>query len=109
MGITRAAHYLNFLNSMLSPPPGTQVRIFEFSEDSFGKTSPTLDDREVKAFFKERALREDAPKEPCAICFEAFDTAKAAALECNHVFHEECLKKWLQQEKRKRDCPMCRE
>ena len=47
-------------------------------------------------------------KEGCVICLEDFaenDGKAIAELKCGHIFHEECLKEWVQ----KNDiCPMCR-
>mmetsp|Transcript_250 Transcript_250/g.866 ORF Transcript_250/g.866 Transcript_250/m.866 type:complete len:659 (-) Transcript_250:88-2064(-) len=39
----------------------------------------------------------------CAICRERMDTAKR--LPCKHVFHENCLRLWLEQH---HSCPTCR-
>ncbi|TFK48910.1 hypothetical protein OE88DRAFT_441369 [Heliocybe sulcata] len=43
----------------------------------------------------------------CGICLSQFKEAQWAALgaECQHAFHEKCLRPWLA---RKRTCPMCR-
>ena len=46
----------------------------------------------------------------CAICLheifeENMNIKKLAETNCGHVYHEECMKKWLT---RKRTCPECR-
>ena len=38
----------------------------------------------------------------CTICLEE---VKSFPLKCGHVFHQECLKKWLNE---KKTCPNCR-
>ena len=42
----------------------------------------------------------------CSICLEDFKINESAKLtECNHVFHEKCIKEWFIS---KQTCPMCR-
>lgn len=38
----------------------------------------------------------------CPICYQRMDTAKLT--RCSHMFHNTCLKKWLQKQE---SCPMC--
>ena len=42
----------------------------------------------------------------CPICMEDVDHRDAFALQCSHVFHRNCVMKWLNQ---KKECPICRE
>lgn len=46
-------------------------------------------------------------KEECAICFQNYYGKKAVKLPCEHVFHDECIKKWLDGEDNN-SCPLCR-
>ena len=41
----------------------------------------------------------------CSICYELIDTNNNQILKCNHVFHKECINKWL---KKNNKCPICR-
>lgn len=41
----------------------------------------------------------------CSICFETLSSDDTRALPCAHVFHEDCVGQWLQQQ---RNCPICR-
>ncbi|OMO67770.1 Zinc finger, RING-type [Corchorus capsularis] len=41
----------------------------------------------------------------CAICLEGFSGNSCFKMRCSHVFHGDCITKWLW---RKRSCPMCR-
>ncbi|CAF1366377.1 unnamed protein product [Adineta steineri] len=41
--------------------------------------------------------------EVCSICWEKFE--KARCLPCGHLFHENCLRSWLEQDT---TCPICR-
>ncbi len=42
----------------------------------------------------------------CSICIDTFSqTSDVIQLECNHVFHDECIKQWL---KTSKTCPVCR-
>ena len=52
-------------------------------------------------------LCEDLPEETCSVCLEDFkdgDTIKK--LNCNHIFHKDCLQPWLNEHD---NCPMCRQ
>ena len=43
----------------------------------------------------------------CSICIDDEDDSELVALECFHIFHRNCIGKWIQsQEKAK--CPMCK-
>jgi hypothetical protein len=43
----------------------------------------------------------------CAICIEAFTSTKTnTTLQCNHTFHTDCIKEWLEKEL---TCPICRQ
>ena len=44
-------------------------------------------------------------EESCSICFEDFEVgAKVKQLKCGHDYCQECIDKWLENEKR---CPVC--
>lgn len=45
-------------------------------------------------------------EEDCPICMEKLN-GKLGHLSCNHYFHEECLKKWIDTSPNN-DCPICR-
>ncbi|KAF8377257.1 hypothetical protein HHK36_030632 [Tetracentron sinense] len=43
----------------------------------------------------------------CAVCLSKFrEGEKMRELKCNHVFHKDCLDKWLQHDSA--TCPLCR-
>jgi len=44
----------------------------------------------------------------CSICLEQFNSSSntSVILECNHIYHKNCIKKWL---KNNDGCPMCRQ
>ncbi|KAK4429772.1 E3 ubiquitin-protein ligase RING1-like [Sesamum alatum] len=45
-------------------------------------------------------------KEPCSICLEEFsDGVHGTRLPCRHMFHENCILRWL---RRNHVCPLCR-
>jgi hypothetical protein len=41
----------------------------------------------------------------CSICFDEIKEEDKKKINCNHVFHEECINKWF---KRSHKCPLCR-
>ena len=50
-------------------------------------------------------------KELCPICLDKFKTTDELmhGRRCQHLFHQTCLKNWLQDEKRKCLCPICQQ
>ncbi len=46
----------------------------------------------------------EPPKGECAICREEY-SARCHKTKCDHIFHTECLNKWL---KAGENCPLCR-
>ena len=52
-------------------------------------------------------LCDELPDDTCSICLEEFkEGEKIKNLNCNHIFHEECLLPWLNDND---CCPMCRQ
>jgi hypothetical protein len=44
--------------------------------------------------------------EECVICLEKYEKKdKITTLECNHIFHNECIVGWT---KKNKSCPLCR-
>ncbi|XP_076800099.1 uncharacterized protein LOC143445110 isoform X2 [Clavelina lepadiformis] len=44
--------------------------------------------------------------EPCVICHDPLKSMEVHRLLCGHIFHNDCLAKWLE---RNRTCPTCRD
>ena len=44
----------------------------------------------------------------CAICLESGDMKPKCKLNCNHIFHMKCVKKWFK-EKGQQECPLCKQ
>ena len=53
----------------------------------------------------QRQSRQELLKDDCCICYEPMGKRKLIQLECEHVYHSKCLKKWS---KKKMECPMDR-
>uniref|UniRef100_A0A6C0LX98 RING-type domain-containing protein n=1 Tax=viral metagenome TaxID=1070528 RepID=A0A6C0LX98_9ZZZZ len=45
-------------------------------------------------------------KEECIICFYPLSNEKIAQVNCGHIYHHKCIKKWLKIGKTKK-CPTC--
>ena len=41
----------------------------------------------------------------CIICFEEINNNNSYSLECNHIYHTDCIMKWFRNGNNK--CPMC--
>ncbi|KAK4402718.1 E3 ubiquitin-protein ligase RING1 [Sesamum angolense] len=48
---------------------------------------------------------EMSEEEWCSICLEGFDNSDGARLPCSHMFHKNCILRWLQGN---HVCPLCR-
>ena len=45
--------------------------------------------------------------EDCSICLEPYqENDKIVQLTCNHIFHKNCIREWLQN--KQNNCPLCR-
>ncbi len=42
----------------------------------------------------------------CSICHENYNSELVRVLDCGHIFHKKCIKKWI---KNNPSCPNCRE
>jgi len=51
------------------------------------------------------APKDEKNKHDCSICWATCDETTAKKLECNHVFHIDCIDKWFLNAD---TCPMCR-
>ena len=56
--------------------------------------------REAAMLVTEKEITQESS---CSICLEG-ESGDAASLACGHIFHKECLRKWL---KNKMRCPLC--
>jgi hypothetical protein len=55
---------------------------------------------------KEHLLKSDSAGE-CSICLESYqERDKIVQLTCNHIFHKDCIREWLQN--KQNNCPLCR-
>jgi len=63
-----------------------------------------LSDAEIQALPKMRF--DDVEQQQCSICLEGYQQGELlTALRCSHVFHVDCVTKWMQ---RATHCPLCR-
>lgn len=75
--------------SVSSTPPASERAISSLEE---------IDVEEVRSKGEE--------VEPCAVCTEAYESAETVLkLPCQHVYHSECLLRWLRSHA---SCPTCR-
>ncbi|TMW83110.1 hypothetical protein EJD97_002918 [Solanum chilense] len=70
-----------------------------------------IDEKSYKFIYRRiRCLIRDEESLECAICLSKFKYGdKGRKLNnCNHMFHESCLEKWLMHGKGQSTCPLCR-
>jgi E3 ubiquitin-protein ligase BIG BROTHER and related proteins len=74
--------------------------------DQVGKVSKGLSQARISAIPSFNWYPGRTASKECSICFDDFTHGKKvkALPECKHEYHEECIGKWLQDEKR---CPVC--
>ncbi len=53
---------------------------------------------------KEKLIKND-DNDICSICLEDLKDEKCVILSCEHIYHKDCIKKWL---KKNDSCPNCR-
>jgi hypothetical protein len=59
----------------------------------------------LKTMKYKEELRQDLEEDICTICLNTFHEGdRVGDIKCKHIFHKECLKKWIQ---RKNHCPLC--
>ena len=61
--------------------------------------------REKKRQQKKHTCKEEEG-DKCVICFEVLLAVHHLQLECGHVFHDKCIRRWLRE---KSTCPTCRD
>ncbi|XP_052265226.1 uncharacterized protein LOC127867806 isoform X2 [Dreissena polymorpha] len=50
-------------------------------------------------------MYQEETEDPCVICHEEMDSLPVVTLKCGHVFHDQCIRKWFQEQS---TCPNCR-
>ena len=51
-------------------------------------------------------MQSECMQSECTICLFNYTEETKKTLKCNHIFHKECLDKWLQTNNK--SCPLCR-
>jgi hypothetical protein len=69
-------------------------------------SSSRLSEAEIRLLPRVQMQFDQATHQTCSICLEAFEgTDVVTALRCGHVFHVDCVGRWMQ---RATFCPLCR-
>jgi len=80
-------------------------RSFESSEDDWDADLTCLPCMDMDSNDDHDDNGNDNEDVVCTICImEIEDGDRVAVLDCNHLFHSDCLKSWI---KRKNTCPLC--
>lgn len=64
-------------------------------------------EKAIASLSKVEVTNQELKAEPCSICLENFEDDKddVSAMPCDHVYHRNCIVKWL---RTSQTCPMCR-
>jgi hypothetical protein len=107
------------VNRMLQQRLIQQHRIWNFWNDNALTTTTTNSPPPSKLFLKTKPYHavddtasqvdetadDDDPAACCIICFVPLEEGdRIGDLSCDHVYHVDCLKGWVQ---RKNSCPLC--
>jgi hypothetical protein len=89
-----------------NPDRMTYEQLLEL-EDKVGNVSKGLSKTQIKkipnVYFSKKHFKN---QEKCAICqYEYKETEKVSKLPCLHIFHNDCIKGWLEKNK---VCPICK-
>ena len=89
-----------------NPDRMTYEQLLEL-EDKVGNVSKGLSKAQIKkipnVYFSKKHFKN---QEKCAICqYEYKETEKVSKLPCLHIFHNDCIKGWLDKNK---VCPICK-
>lgn len=98
------------LSVHLVVPEGPNKIMARVSKEFMQRASIVLVTKKVMASFKKIKVSNDninVEEERCSICLENFedDEDDVLAMLCDHMFHKDCIAKWLQSNY---ECPLCR-
>lgn len=74
--------------------------------DICGRIDKRVRSWRLNKHLKEHLINSDSQEE-CSICLESYqERDKIVQLTCNHIFHKDCIREWLQI--KQNNCPLCR-
>ena len=66
----------------------------------------SIENGDIVFNLEEGKLQDEAEEEKiCVICLDTVENEDGVLLDCGHVFHKECIRKWSE---RKAICPLCK-
>lgn len=92
-----------FIRSIIHESSSRNIEsIINFQDQNITSSSPTPSD--ILNNLRRVEVDENQDTTQCSICFEQV-SGTCVKLRCNHIFHENCIVRWLE---RHNNCPMCR-
>jgi len=90
-----------------SIPNVEEIIMFEVDEDDNLALPKQLLDELTETIPTQKFEKGEFNNDVCSVCFENFmEEEEVKALECKHVFHQNCIDPWL---KKTLKCPLCRQ
>ena len=95
--LNHSVYLLNHISNLFSDA------IYNLSNDIIRLYS---DEKESLITISYKDIKDINKEKQCSICMEEYqDDSKVSKPDCLHLFHENCLKKWIEINK---SCPICR-
>jgi len=76
---------------------------------SFNKNDDSLNENINIDSLNTLVVCDELPENNCSICLEEFKNEDILKkLNCDHIFHKDCLQPWINNNNNNKTCPLCR-
>eukprot|EP01025_Chloroclados_australasicus_P052550 TRINITY_DN612_c0_g1_i1.p1 TRINITY_DN612_c0_g1~~TRINITY_DN612_c0_g1_i1.p1 ORF type:complete len:376 (-),score=20.68 TRINITY_DN612_c0_g1_i1:3646-4773(-) len=90
-------------------------RVFCYFAFCFDKSSPPRDDSYIDQYLEQlpiATMQQRQNQNICCICLSDLimvseEYGRAIVLPCDHVFHQDCVVKWMRRKGQNTECPLC--
>ena len=79
--------------------------ILRHSMENTGGIKQVGSDELLESISKLPEIKDISADEECSICMDGYSDSPGIRVDCNHIFHRECITEWFKGDHR---CPVCR-
>ncbi|CAD8051424.1 unnamed protein product [Paramecium sonneborni] len=98
-------NFHEYQDQEIDPDAMTYEQLLEL-EEQIGNVPKGLTKQQIKQLPKRILNQDNIPEDKCSVClFEFKEEEKVRELPCKHIYHSNCIKNWLQNNKQ---CPLCK-